>query len=212
MPKQTFFNLSDSKKNRIIRAALEEFASHSYLKSSVNSIVDKSQISKGSFYQYFENKKDLYKYILDQASELKMKFLAQKLSDYQNLEFFELLRKLFIAGIQFKKEYPMFSKIGDRLLSGNNESLREEIYTEARPRSNKFFEKILEDAQKRGEVDSEIDIKFTAHMLTDFSITIINYFFKNHDSDNIEEIMTYVDKMLYVMKNGIAEEDNNASS
>lgn len=210
MPKQTFFNLDNSKKERIINAALKEFASHSYLKSSINDIVEKAQISKGSFYQYFDNKKDLYKYIVDQASETKFEFLSQKLSDYQNLEFFELLRKLFVAGIQFKKEYPMFSKIGDRLLSGSNESLREEIYAEARPRSNEFFEKILEDAQKRGKVDCEIDLKFTAHMLTDFSITVVSYFFKNHNPDSIDEIMKYVDKMLYIMKNGIAEEDNNA--
>lgn len=212
MPKQTFFNLSDSKQQRIIKAATKEFAAYPYLNTSINRIIEKADISKGSFYQYFKNKKDLYKYILAQATELKMKFLSQKLDDYQKLNFFELLRKLFIAGIQFKKEYPLYSEIGDQLLNGNNQSLKEEVYSESRPKSNEFFEQLLKDAVKKGEVDPEIDIKFTSFMLTDFSISIINYFFEHNDPNNLDEIMNYVDKMLYIIKNGMAEEDKNATN
>ncbi|MEC9490409.1 MAG: TetR/AcrR family transcriptional regulator [Halanaerobiales bacterium] len=212
MPKQTLFNLSQSKQQRIIEAAVEEFAAHPYLKTSINRIIDQADISKGSFYQYFENKKDLYKYIIDQASAAKMKFLGQKLQDYQKLDFFELLRKLFIASIQFKREYPLYSKIGNWLLNGNNERLKEEIYSESRPKSNEFFEQLLEEAVKKGEVDSEIDIKFTAFMLTDFTISIVNYFFENHDPNNLDEIMDYVDKMLYIIKNGMAEGDKNVTN
>ncbi|TDO91317.1 TetR family transcriptional regulator [Halanaerobium saccharolyticum] len=212
MPKQTFFNLSDSKKQRIIGAAVEEFAAYPYLKTSINRIIEQADISKGSFYQYFKNKKDLYKYILDQAADAKMKFLGQKLEDYQKLNFFDLLRKLFIAGIQFKREYPLFSEIGDQLLNGNNESLKEEVYSESRPKSNEFFEQLLEEAVEKEEVDPEIDIKFTAFMLTDFSISIVNYFFENHDPNNLDEIMDYVDKMLYIIKNGMAEGEKNVTN
>lgn len=212
MPKQTFFNLSDSKQQRIIDAALEEFGSHVYLKTSINRIIKKADISKGSFYQYFSNKKDLYKYILDQVTDAKMKFLGEKLQNYQQLEFFELLRNLFIAGIQFKKEYPLYSEIGDRILNSNNQSLKEEIYAESKPKSNEFFEQLLNEAAQEGEIDPNIDINFTAFLLTDFSISIVNYFFDNHNPDNIDEIMDYVDKMLYIMKNGIAKGDKNVTN
>jgi AcrR family transcriptional regulator len=211
MPKQTFFNLSDSKQQRIIDAALEEFGSHVYLKTSINRIIKKADISKGSFYQYFSNKKDLYKYILDQVTDAKMKFLGEKLQNYQQLEFFELLRNLFIAGIQFKKEYPLYSEIGNRILNSNNQSLKEEIYAESKPKSNEFFEQLLNEAAQEGEIDPNIDINFTAFLLTDFSISIVNYFFDNHNPDNIDEIMDYVDKMLYIMKNGIAKGDKNVT-
>jgi hypothetical protein len=45
-------------------------------------------------------------------------------------------------------------------------------------------------------------------MLTDFSISIVNYFFENHNPEDLEEIMDYVDKMLYIMKNGISRGEN----
>jgi hypothetical protein len=129
--------------------------------------------------------------------------VRRKLQDYQKLDFFELLRKVFIARIQFKREYPLFSEIGDQLLNSNNESLKKEVYSDNRPRGNQLFEQLLEEAVKKEEVDPEIDIKFTAFMLTDFLISIVNYFFENHDPNNLDEIMEYVDKMIYIIKNGI---------
>jgi AcrR family transcriptional regulator len=212
MPKQTFFNLPDSKQQRIIKAATEEFATHPYLKTSINRIIEKADISKGSFYQYFNNKKDLYKYIIEQASEEKIKFLNNRMKDYQDYNFFKMLRKLFIVSIQFKNEYPLYSEIGDRLLNGGNDALKEEIYSESKPKSHDFFKSILKKAVKRGEIDSEVDIEFTAFMLTDFSISIVNYYFENHNPDNVDEIMDYVDKMLYIMKNGIAKGEKNATN
>jgi len=212
MPTQTFFNLSNSKQERIIKAAVEEFGAHPYLKTSINRIIKKAEISKGSFYQYFNNKNDLYKYILDQVTEAKMKFLGEKMQNYQQLEFFELLRELFVAGIQFKKEYPLYSDIGDRILNGNNESLKEEIYGESKPESNNFFEQLLKEAVHKGEIDPNVDINFTAFLLTDFLISIVNYFFENHNPDNLDEIMDYIDKMLYIIKNGIAEEEKNVTN
>jgi len=212
MPKQTFFNLPDSKQQRIIKAATEEFATHPYLKTSINRIIEKADISKGSFYQYFNNKKDIYKYIIEQASEEKIKFLNNRMKDYQDYNFFKMLRKLFIVSIQFKNEYPLYSEIGDRLLNGGNDALKEEIYSESKPKSHDFFKSILKKAVKRGEIDSEVDIEFTAFMLTDFSISIVNYYFENHNPDNVDEIMDYVDKMLYIMKNGIAKGEKNATN
>ncbi|MFW6000954.1 MAG: TetR/AcrR family transcriptional regulator [Halanaerobium sp.] len=212
MPKQTFFNLSEEKQQRILAAGKEEFAANPYLKTSINRIIERADISKGSFYQYFDNKKDLYKYIIDRASEKKMKFLNQKINDYHELSFFELLRELFVASIQFKNAYPELSEIGDQLLSGANEVLKKEIYAESKPKSNEFFENIIQKGIEKGELDPNIDIKFTAYMLTDFSISIVNYFFENHNSEDLEEIMDYVDKMLYIMKNGISRGENNGLS
>ena len=212
MPKQTFFNLPREKKNRIINGAIDEFAEYTYLKSSINRIIERADISKGSFYQYFENKKDLYKYIIECATQKKMKFLNEKLSSYGELPFFEMLRDLFIASIEFKKSYPRLSEIGDRLLSGANEELKEEIYADSKPKSNQFFKKLLRRGIAQGELDSEIDIDFTAFLLTDLTVSIVDYFFEKHNPEELDIILDYLDKMIYLIKNGIAEEGKNAIS
>ena len=64
MPKETFYNLSEEKRQRIFQAAVSEFASHKFSEASLNRIVKAAKIPWGSFYQYFEDKEDLYLYVI----------------------------------------------------------------------------------------------------------------------------------------------------
>lgn len=64
MPTQTFFNLSEEKKKRLIAGAMKEFSTKSLNDASISNIVKNAKISRGSFYQYFEDKKDLYFYLI----------------------------------------------------------------------------------------------------------------------------------------------------
>lgn len=59
MPKETFFNLQEEKKNKIIKAAKDEFERVSIEHASIKNIVEQAGIARGSFYQYFESKEDL---------------------------------------------------------------------------------------------------------------------------------------------------------
>ena len=65
LPKKTFFNLSDGKRQRLMSAAYDEFSKMPLEEVSINVIIQQSDISRGSFYQYFEDKEDLYFYCLD---------------------------------------------------------------------------------------------------------------------------------------------------
>lgn len=60
MPKQTFFNLPEEKRNHIIEVSIDEFAKAPYQNISINHLIRSMNIPTGSFYQYFEDKKDLY--------------------------------------------------------------------------------------------------------------------------------------------------------
>jgi AcrR family transcriptional regulator len=48
-------------KTRIIENALEQFAQYGYKKTSLDDIVQNVGISKGTIYNYFKNKEDLFK-------------------------------------------------------------------------------------------------------------------------------------------------------
>jgi len=64
MPKVLFFEINAQKKERILKAAIQEFSSRKYAEASINQIIKEADISRGSFYQYFEDKDDLYFYII----------------------------------------------------------------------------------------------------------------------------------------------------
>ena len=66
MPTQTFFHLPKEKQDTVIKAALKEFTKVSFENASINQIIKEASISRGSFYMYFQDKEDLYFYLLEQ--------------------------------------------------------------------------------------------------------------------------------------------------
>lgn len=64
MPSKTFHNLKCEKKENLIRFAMTEFSNNLYPKVSINKIIQNAGISRGSFYMYFEDKEDLFLYLI----------------------------------------------------------------------------------------------------------------------------------------------------
>ena len=64
MPKQTFLNLSEEKKNRIVEKCYDLFIDLPYEEITIREIVKSVGISIGSFYKYFDDKEDLYLYLM----------------------------------------------------------------------------------------------------------------------------------------------------
>lgn len=65
MPKETFFNLPEEKRTKILEAAKKEFTNNELYKSRVSNIIKDAEIPRGSFYQYFEDLDDLYYYLVE---------------------------------------------------------------------------------------------------------------------------------------------------
>ena len=65
MSTETFLRLPEEKRNRFLGAAWEEFSTVPYSDASINQIVRRAGIPRGSFYQYFTDKADLFAYLMD---------------------------------------------------------------------------------------------------------------------------------------------------
>lgn len=65
MPTKAFYKLDMDKQKRIIESAKQEFSENFYEDASINKIIKEINMPRGSFYLYFENKEDLYLYILE---------------------------------------------------------------------------------------------------------------------------------------------------
>ncbi|MDQ0200780.1 TetR/AcrR family transcriptional regulator [Neobacillus ginsengisoli] len=69
MPKQTFLNLSKDKQELFIHAAKKEFSRVPLYEASISNIIKDAGIPRGSFYQYFDDKEDVYFFLLDEYSK-----------------------------------------------------------------------------------------------------------------------------------------------
>lgn len=201
MPKKTFLNLPNEKRERIENAAIEEFATYTFRDASINRIINSVGIAKGSFYQYFKDKKDLYKHIVDLSGMLKMSYLTSKLSDMQGAEFFEILEALYVTGVEFSKKYTKLSKIGDDLVKDGDRAFREEILGDSLKKSNEFIEGLLMHGIEEGSINPEINISMISYLITTFSVNLNEYYIMSGASD--ENAMILIREMLNLLRHGI---------
>ena len=64
MPTSTFYHLPEQKRQKLIDAIRQEILRVPYEKISINKIIQNAGIPRGSFYQYFVDKNDMFQMIL----------------------------------------------------------------------------------------------------------------------------------------------------
>ncbi|MDW7673128.1 MAG: TetR/AcrR family transcriptional regulator [Bacillota bacterium] len=164
MPKQTFLNLPEDKRQRIIEIAIDEFASRSYSKASLSNIVARAGIAKGSMYQYFEDKKDLYIYLLELAGQEKLVFLQGQQVDV-TADFFTLFEQMLTAGTKFGLEHPQYGQLMASAMDPSGEEVLKEINVKFRKMGTDFMVNLIKKAQAEHKVRLDLDPKLTGHLL-----------------------------------------------
>jgi AcrR family transcriptional regulator len=206
MPKDTFYNLSQEKRERIEAAAIKEFRDYYYDASSINRIVEESGIAKGSFYQYFEDKKDLYKHIMQIIIQKKTEHLSPTLMNPFGLDIFSLLKEMYVSGLRFALSNPDLLEISNKLLSDSNHELYKEILEDNKAKSDYFFLQMLNQSVERGEIRKELDLEMVAYLLTSLNISLSDYYMQKSGSKKYsEDMLEMVDRFIEIIKLGIAE-------
>ena len=112
MIKKTFYNLPEEKRQRIISAVMNEFSSSATEKVSINRIIKAANISRGSFYQYFDDKVDLVEVLVKTFADISVEG-GRKALEYSNGDIFYTYEKLFdiIADFRLKREHSLHVEI-----------------------------------------------------------------------------------------------------
>jgi AcrR family transcriptional regulator len=200
MPKQTFFNISKEKRNRIIDVSLTEFENNTFDNANINNIVKNAKIAKGSFYQYFEDKKDLYFYILELIAKEKLKYISEVLKNPLEHDFFTLVREMYSLGIKFSIENPRYTNIGNMLLKDQASPRYNEVVENNMGKSYEMFENLIKLGIVRGDIRKDIDSKFIAYVISEMNLTLINYYTKFVSNEFSDKLFEKVDEMIQFLK------------
>lgn len=211
MPQETFFNLADSKRNLVISAAIYEFSTANYDTASINQICKKSNIAKGSFYQYFTDKLDLYIYIMTLAIKEKIQFFSSVLAEFNTLTLLEQIRLLFIKGVEFARDYPEYAALGEQFSKENNEQAKLWVMKKGEEQSGSLFIQMIKDAKSKGEIDSKVDPLALSMILQSLNSAVNEYMLNKFGNvryeDNEEDINNFVDSLLSIIFNGILSKE-----
>ncbi|MBD8067636.1 TetR family transcriptional regulator [Bacillus sp. PS06] len=110
MPKITFHNLPDDKKQKLIQAAKKEFSRVPFYEASISNIVKQAKIPRGSFYQYFEDKEDAYYFLISEfVFDLNNQFVTI-LKKHQG-DLFETMIEVFTLIIEEEENFYLLRNI-----------------------------------------------------------------------------------------------------
>ncbi len=183
----TFLNLSSERQKEIVDVAFLEFTGNDYQNASLSAIVKALGLAKGSFYRYFNSKKDLYIYLIDYASKIRYQEIDE-LSDNLPESIEDLLIENFRNKIEYDKKFPLYSGFLYRVLIEKDNKELGEITLEIK---NMVMEKTLYILQKYanyGKLKKTINLNAMAFTIMQVQIGIYEYLSLRYDIDFIKNI------------------------
>lgn len=205
MPTKTFENLPEHKKEIIIDAALKEFKRTLLKDASINKIIKDANISRGSFYNYFNDINDLYMYSLSNHKKRLFDMFNETLIE-SNGDLFICTNNITNKIIDFcilEKNKTLFKNF---FLNINyHVSIRKEINKDELENKYKLLETISKINMKNIKIDSEEELFYIIDMLIGFIIHgLIEIFL---DEKNEEIIKEKIKKQVEILKKGIYKEE-----
>lgn len=197
MPKNTFFNLSEEKRSRIIDSAVLEFSEMHYKKVTIDGIVNAAGIPKGSFYQYFENKDDLYTYVFSQIENQKKHTLEELKKHKEELDFKKYILKILEEARKSKNSDTKLIELKYRFINECPQEVRKAFFKNEVPESYRLLEEVISLYVKKGEFREDLNIKTAAYMIISCIVSLENYALD--EEENISEVII---QMIDVLING----------
>lgn len=141
MPKKQFYTISEEKRLRFIEAARRELTLKPYKEISISSISKEANISRGTFYNYFDSIGELLMFFIEEIRQSRYQYLP-KIYQEEDFQIFRTFKRLF------EFDYEEFEKTKRYSIIRNYLSY---LYSENLPLKDYFFKRILKDLEKQSE-------------------------------------------------------------
>jgi len=198
MPKDTFNNLSADKKRKIFDAAVQEFSTKRFSEASINQIIKNAGIPRGSFYQYFKDKEDLYLYMFAQIGEEKQSLTSRLGTANTEADFFEAYQHNIKLLLEWSKTKPEYNQVGLLMEMDDSEFIRK-----LKGVANQYYERmaeLIERDKQRGLIKADIDSGFIIEMIYTVNLHFVKDYYR---TGSTEEMLSKVNEFLKIVKDGI---------
>lgn len=201
MPTQTFFNLPTEKQERIMNAAIHEMGIHTLEQLNIAHIIRDAKIPRGSFYQYFTDKLDLYDYFYNYIAQKKMAFYGPLISSSTDMKFTERVLQIYMKGFEFALDHPDLMQAGRKVMMSEN-YLKNKMTEDAMKQSIKMFADFIITDQNKGRIRKDIDPTMLASMMLEITskVTFEELLKETYDLKYIEK---QIRQFIEILEKGI---------
>lgn len=195
-------------RQKIFRAAMEEFGQNNYDKVSMESICAKHHISKGMMYHYYSNKDDLFLLCVEDTFRLLQDYVEQGIKSSESAAYAERIQGFFEIREYFFQQYPMQKCIFENAMVHTPKHLEKEIQKLHQPikEMNKcFLESVVENMPLRPGVEKQNAMQYLESMEYLLPVVIRSGGFMAQP--DLHAMFTNVKEKLDMMLFGIIRQD-----
>ena len=196
MPKDTFFNLPELKRKAVFDAAVREFAVHMFSEASINRIVKAAQIPRGSFYQYFDGKEDLFSYVIARIFTEIEEIMQTRRRDRRDADALSLFMEKVYATAELNKEKPEYVQI--TLLQSRDKTHFVRQFFEISDAQRRNALQLFERDKQRGIVREDVD----SSLVIDMVYTLSKELFFDVGMDS-EAYIKKMETVISIIREGI---------
>ncbi len=213
MPKDTFFNLEEEKKEKVMRAAINEFLLHGYENGNIGTVAKNAGVAKGSMYQYFESKKELFLFCVKWSTELMIRKYGKHLTrSERHINVFEYMyenSKEMWTQLKEERELVIFLQ---NVFLGKYSSVKDESMEFMIRMIDQQVLKMIREGKENGYIRKDIDDSILAIFMTGVSMRFKEYLMNKARSageDIVDEDFSQFEKEVKgiseLLRNGMGE-------
>lgn len=158
---ESFIRLDAEKRERIIRAAVREFADRGYELANTNHIAEQAKISVGSLFHYFDTKENLFLFIVQFGSAIIEQYAGQVVRDEEK-SVAEKIECLVRLAVKMTREEKTLIRLYHEMSSLGNHDLMAKVPQSLESFTAKHYARMLEEGQGKGEVRQDLDVRLAA--------------------------------------------------
>lgn len=168
MPRATFQHLPDEKRERILRTATRLFAERGFNRSDMDEIARRSGVAKGSLYNYFRSKDDLFLHVCRDAIERSREATWGEVREHWDI--YEVVNHIFRSHVRFEFSYPDYHRLHLNFSSARLERFADTLALESEQHTSRRLKRLLQDGIRQGIVRRDLDVSMTAFMINSLYI------------------------------------------
>lgn len=160
---ELFNRIPEPKRNRILQAAMNEFATFGYENANTNHIAKKAGISIGSLFQYFSSKEDLYQTTVALSSTVLKTTLEEVMKEKEDV--MVKLEKVLRLIQRHSRENINMIRLYNEMATQSNSALMQQTVEDIETLTAELYSTIIKKAQEEQEVRMDCDPKMFAFLM-----------------------------------------------
>ncbi|GHV26215.1 hypothetical protein FACS18948_1400 [Clostridia bacterium] len=200
MPTATFEHLPEEKRQRILDAASHEFGVNGLSGANFSNIIKEANIARGSIYQYFTSKEDLYIYIFDRLRADRAEYVKPAFELYKQAPFIDFFEQFYLRDSRYLLMNPLHIELGKHLYSGKDPTSRGLVQS-MQSHYRDWFLVAIELDKERGVISSKVSsavlVDLFVHLVTDLFIVQ-----SMHNQLSLFNIREHWEQTRFILQNG----------